>query len=202
MLTLEHDLSLDALLKNIWQALANGASNRKHAFHLGAIATAGDDGFPSARIVVLRKANPETQTLTFHADKRSEKISELRANPRVSWLFYDPECRVQLRLLGVATLHFDDELAETQWKNAKLTSRRCYISLPPLTKLAAAASGLPEWLWHRIPTLEESEAGRDNFAVVETRVHSIDWLWLNSTGHRRAKFVWRDGALDASWVAP
>ncbi|MCS6989522.1 MAG: pyridoxamine 5'-phosphate oxidase family protein [Chloroherpetonaceae bacterium] len=201
MLTLEQDLSLDALLANAWRSLEEGARNRKHVFHLGVVATVRGDA-PSVRTVVLRKAIAETRTLVFHSDKRSEKIAELRANPNVSWLFYDPNLRVQLRLAGVATLHFDDELADLQWKNSKLTSRRCYISLPPLTKLDKAASGLPEWLLHRIPTLEESEAGRENFAVVETRIHSLDWLWLNSTGHRRARFVWRDGELDASWVAP
>lgn len=202
MTTLQQEVSLDALLASIWESLQKGAMARAHQFHTGVIATVSE-GAPQARTVVLRKVIPETRTLMFHTDQRSQKISELAQNPNVSWLFYDADARVQLRLSGVATAHHQGELADAQWKNAKLLSRRCYLSIAPSTKLEEPASGLPESLLKRNPTLEESEAGRENFAVVETRIHAIDWLWLNSSGHLRAKFAWLpSGEWAASWVVP
>jgi hypothetical protein len=202
MVTLEQETSLDALLASIWKSLENGARSRLHPFHTGVIATVSDDA-PQARTVVLRKVMAETRTLIFHTDQRSQKISELTKNPNISWLFYDTTERVQLRLSGVANLHHTDTLADIQWQNTKLTSRRCYLSIPPLTRLEKAGSGLPESLLKRNPTLEESEAGRENFTVVETHIHTIDWLWLNSSGHQRAKFVWQpNGDMIADWVVP
>jgi 3-hydroxyisobutyrate dehydrogenase len=202
MLTVEQELSLDTLLASIWESLESGARSRTHPFHTGVIATVSDDA-PQARTVVLRKVIADTRTLIFHTDQRSQKISELTKNPNICWLFYDTTERVQLRLSGVATLHYQDDLASAQWENTKLFSRRCYLSIPPLTRLEQAGSGLPESLLKRNPTLEESEAGWENFTVVETHIHTIDWLWLNSTGHQRAKFVWQsDGEVIANWIVP
>ncbi|MFQ3596913.1 MAG: pyridoxamine 5'-phosphate oxidase family protein [Chloroherpetonaceae bacterium] len=202
MITLEQELSLDTLLASIWEALQNGARTRTHPFHTGVIATISN-GAPQARTVVLRKVLPESRTLIFHTDHRSQKISELTENPNICWLFYDTEARVQLRLSGMATLHYQDALANVQWENTKLLSRRCYLSLAPSTILAEPASGLPESLLKRNPTIEESEAGRENFTVVETHIHTIDWLWLNSSGHQRAKFVWQaSGEVIAHWIVP
>jgi 3-hydroxyisobutyrate dehydrogenase len=202
MTTLEQDLSLETLLASIWQALQKGASSRLHHFHTGVVATVSD-GAPQARTVVLRKVIPQTRTLIFHTDQRSRKISELTENPKVCWLFYDPDMRVQLRLSGNATLHHSDELADFQWKNTRLQSRRCYLSIAPSTELTKPESGLPESLLKRNPTLEESEAGRENFTVVETHIQKIDWLWLNSSGHQRAKFTWQSsGEVVSSWIVP
>lgn len=202
IMTLEQAVSLDTLLASIWEALQQGARFRTHAFHTGVIATISN-GAPQARTVVLRKVLPESRTLIFHTDYRSKKISELTQNPNISWLFYNPEVRVQLRLSGKAILHHDSDLANLQWKNTKLFSRRCYLSIAPSSILTKPESGLPESLLRRNPTIEESEAGRENFTVVETRIQTIDWLWLNSSGHRRAKFVWQEnGEKIANWIVP
>ncbi len=202
MTTLEQEVSLQTLLASIWEALQNGARKRTHPFHTGVLASISN-GAPQARTVVLRKVIPETRTLIFHTDRRSQKISELKDNPNISWLFYDSQARVQLRLSGTATLHHSDELADTQWQNTQLLSRRCYLSIAPLTILSEPRSGLPDWLLKRNPTHEESEAGRENFTVVETQIHSIDWLLLNSSGHQRAKFIWQaTGEVIANWVVP
>ncbi len=202
MVTLEQELSLDTLLASIWEALDNGARTRTHPFHTGVLATISN-GAPQVRTVVLRKVISEARTLMFHTDYRSQKISELTENSNISWLFYDAEARVQLRLSGIATVHYQDALAEIQWKNTKLLSRRCYLSMPPSTTLTEPKSGLPESLLKRNPTLEESEAGWENFTVVETHIHAIDWLWLNSSGHQRAKFVWQaSGNIVANWIVP
>jgi len=43
---------------------------------------------------------------------------------------------------------------------------------------------------------------RKNFAAIVCRFDEMDWLLLKLTGHLRAKFLWKDDCLDASWVIP
>jgi hypothetical protein len=55
----------------------------------------------------------------------------------------------------------------------------------------------------RRPDEGESETGRAHFAVVSTRAYAIDWLFLASDGHQRARFVRADdGVWSGSWVEP
>ena len=37
-------------------------------------------------------------------------------------------------------------------------------------------------------TKEQSEEGYKNFAVIQCKIKSIEWLYLAAKGHRRAKF--------------
>ena len=49
----------------------------------------------------------------------------------------------------------------------------------------------------------QSEEGRKNFGVVTTKIKWMEWLWLNSSGHRRANFVYDEaGAFTANWLVP
>merc|ERR1712037_335858 len=50
------------------------------------LATASADGFPSARMVLLKKYGPEG--FTFYTNYGSRKASELDANPRAALVFY------------------------------------------------------------------------------------------------------------------
>ena len=52
-------------------------------------------------------------------------------------------------------------------------------------------------------TLEESESGFDNFAVVETTVDWMEWYYTHHTGNRRAVFQYESGELKkACWQTP
>lgn len=62
------------------------------------LATAGADGSPSARIVLLRSA--AEQGFTFFTNYGSRKAAELAANPRASLLFYWAELERQVRVEG------------------------------------------------------------------------------------------------------
>ena len=41
-----------------------------------------------------------------------------------------------------------------------------------------------------------------NFGRVEIKIHCIDWLYLKHTGHRRAKFEYKNNKCNMSWLAP
>lgn len=194
--------SLDQVVAEAWAMLERGAARVKDPFHTPVLGTVRA-GECHLRTVVLRGVNQPERRLICHTDVRSTKVAEILQQSQVSWLFYHPTEKVQLRLRGPATLHQADELADQRWAAAPPMSRRCYMAaLGPGTLAAEPVSGLPPVFEGRTPTLAESEAGRANFAVITCRIDFMDWLYLRAPGHRRAQFTWQAEGLVASWVAP
>lgn len=186
--------------------LVRATKDRRHAFRTPVFCTVdAQDGSPRARTVVLRHADPEALVLRCHTDRRSAKVREIEREPMVVWLFYDAAARVQLRIRARATVHLDGEVFEDAWQRTALMSRRCYLAPhEPGMPAEKPSANLPDDAIDSEPSLERSEDGRANFAVVQTRVLSMDWLWLRHDGHRRAAFVWNeDGSVgDAGWRQP
>ena len=152
---------------------------------------------------MARRVEPDEQVIICHTDTRSPKVSQIRAHADVAWLFYDPADKVQLRLEGRATIHTDDALKEEQWAASNLSSRRCYLApSAPSTVTEGPSPNLPEAFLDRVPDEPESEAGRDHFAVVRTRIRRMEVLHLAASGHRRAEFLWTDDGQSARWLEP
>lgn len=191
------------ILKKIWKHLDLGVLEREHPFHTPVFGTISG-GEPQLRVVVLRRfwrKNP--RGLAFHAHAGSPKIAEIESAKRVSWLFYHPKERFQVRVRGTAEVLTSGELHEEQWLETEFFSRRCYVGEPPSRASEKPTSGLPEDLSERAPTEEESEAGRANFAVVFSTIDTIDCLELNVKGHRRSLFEWNaSGELETKWLTP
>lgn len=191
------------ILKKIWKHLELGVSDRTHPFHTPVFATISEDGTPSLRVVVLRRFWRKPRGLAFHTHIGAPKVREINKNPHVSWCFYHPQEKLQLRIKGIASIHTEDELAEEQWKATQLLSRRCYLGAAPSLIVEKETPGFPEEFIDRIPSPEESEIGRKNFAVVFSTIDSIDCLELNVRGNRRSLFTWNNnGALETKWVTP
>lgn len=191
------------ILKKIWKNLDLGTLERNHPFHTPVFATVCDDA-PELRVVVLRRfwrKNP--RALAFHTHVGAPKISEIKSNPKVSFVFYHPQEKLQVRIKGLAEIHTSGELHEEQWLATEFYSRRCYVGEAPSAASEKPTSGLPEEIADRKPTKEESEAGKSNFVVVSSTIDSIDCLELDSRGNRRSLFVWNDaGELETRWLTP
>lgn len=197
-----HRSSLESIEKECWSMLAEGASKGKSPFHTFVLGTKGEDGI-ELRTLVLRKAEKSNLSLFTHTDVRSPKAIQIGEDASCSLLFYDPVRRVQLRLYAEAVLHLQTETSSRLWKEANMSSRKSYLSKrPPGEKLSMPDDGLPEHLRGKDPLPQESESGIGNFLVIEFRIRSIDWLLLNSQGHRRAKISYDNDGFDASWVNP
>lgn len=191
------------ILKKIWKHLDLGVLEREHPFHTPVFGTISG-GEPQLRVVVLRRfwrKNP--RGLAFHAHIGSPKISEIENSKRVSWLFYHPSEKFQIRVRGTAEVHTSGELHEEQWLETEFFSRRCYVGEAPSQLSDKPTSGLPEDLTMRAPTEAESEAGRANFAVIFSTIDTIDCLELNVKGHRRSLFEWNErDELETKWLTP
>ena len=194
------DYNLTELEQDCWNRLVTGAIKSRTPFHTPSVATISK-GEVSMRTVVLRKALPLERELRFHTDIRSTKWDELIMNPSISALFYDAEDRIQLRIKGKATLNHKNEMTAKAWETTSLSSRKCYLTLHSPSSFAdASTSGLSEDMEQENYTLAESEVGYTNFGIVSIQVQSIDWLWLNHAGHRRAFFDYSDGSFQ--WMIP
>jgi hypothetical protein len=180
---LQHNLNL--IEEQIWAMLEKGVSSYKAPFHYVNIATI-DLNKPAIRTVILRDVDKQKKEISFHTDLRSPKVAQLKINNTVSFLFYDPELRIQLRCSGEAFLHLKDARADLAWRKSRLSSQLCYTNLlPPGADLAE-----PELidLSRTDVSDEELEKAFSNFLVVTSKINEIDWLFLHHKGHRRAKF--------------
>lgn len=192
--------TLEEIEKDCWIRLVNGAVKSRDAFHTPAVATISN-GEVHMRTVVLRRALLLIKVLRFHTDIRSNKWKELELTPAISLLFYDASSRIQLRVKGKVTLHYNDTITLEAWKNTNLSSRRCYLTpFTPSSFSESPTSGLPVEIEQENFTLEESEIGQQYFGIVSTQVESIEWLWLNHAGHRRAFFDYVNESYN--WMIP
>ena len=182
-LFLQYDLS--AIESKVWELLQESVSSFKAPFHTGVVATI-DEQQPELRTVVLRHADAQQKKLFFHTDIRSPKVNQLQMQPQLSWLFYDKDIRMQLRLIAIAIVHLDDEVANKAWEESRLSSR--------LTYTTSSASGTilstPELidLNQKEVVPELIDIAWKNFCVVETTIQQMDWAFLHHSGNRRASF--------------
>ena len=196
---------LAGVLDAIWSELEGAAKDRRHGFHVPALASIGRDGSPQARSVVLRRVLRETGELHFHTDLRSPKVAEIAVDPRIAWLLYDAGRRLQLRIEAEAVVVRDGPRVDEAWARSALSSRRCYLAPHAPGEIAEEwIANIPAALVARVPTEEESAAGRVHFGLIVTKATSIEWLFLASEGHRRARFTIDEDRISwsARWLAP
>lgn len=192
------------ILTRAFDLIERGVTERHDDFHTPVLVTIGANNLPEARTVVLRKFERGVRSLFCHVDLRSPKVLEIRNNPDTAWLFYHQPEKLQLRVRAATTIHTDDQIAAEQWQASQLFARRCYCGDAPGTLKDAPSSGLPEFLQDRQPTAEESETmGRQNFAVLQSKIHEVDVYELNVKGHRRSLHIFgENGELETRWLTP
>ena len=194
--------SLEGILEGIWSMLTRGAKGFNDPFHWPVLGTMKQD-YCSQRSVILRRIILPERILVCNTDARAAKVTEIKDNSRVSWLFYHPKQKIQLRITGIAELHTGDAFADNQWSLTPIPSRLNYCAvLPPGTPVDEPTSGLPDFLMNKLPSLMNTEKGRKNFLTISSTIDSIDWLSLNILGNRRARFEWSEDRLNSTWLVP
>lgn len=184
-----------------WRLLKAGVKDRHSPLHVLAVATLAADGFPDARMMVLRDAGQ--CHLRFHTDLRSPKAAAIGDGAPVTVLGYHPEARMQLRMRGTARIETRSDAAELAWREATLYARRCYLGPDgPGVPSGMPSSGLPAHLEGREPQDYETVPGRYHFAIVTVSVQSLDLLYLLHVGHRRAVFHYGTETCDPGWRVP
>ncbi len=192
--------TLEGVLNEAWSMLKRGATHFNDPFHRAVLGTAGEHG-SSLRMVILREVIAAERILVCHTDARAAKAQEITNSDTVSWLFYHPKKKIQLRIAGRATLHTEDNIADEQWAATGVASRFNFgTTEPPGAPIDQPSPGLPEFLLNKVPSVMKSESVRKNFMAISCGIDSVDWLRLSTLGHRRARFEWDENGLKATWL--
>ncbi|MBC8152159.1 MAG: pyridoxamine 5'-phosphate oxidase family protein [Bacteroidetes bacterium] len=194
--------TLHELERDCWKQLISAPARKQDGFKTLTLATRTLEDGVDARTVVLRQVDEKARTIWFHTDVRAKKILQLEAFPDAQLLFWDDKRQVQLRLITKTDVHIDDVLANAQWKNLWVGSRKMYLSAHvPGSEQAGPYPGFPESLGENLPSEAESEAGRTNFAAISCRILAMEYLHLSRSGQARARFMY-EPELAFSWLAP
>lgn len=191
-----HD-DLEACRAEAWRLLAEGARRNRTGFHTVALATVDEHARPQVRTVVLREADECARTLRFHCDRRTAKAAEIAATGFAALHGYDAASKVQIRASGEARLHTGDAVADAAWAGSLAMSQVVYGIAPAPSVVIPAGSGY---------ALPEDEAviaaGRANFAAVTVAVETLEFLYLDRRGHRRARWMWEGAGWAGVWLVP
>ncbi|MGS0896916.1 pyridoxamine 5'-phosphate oxidase family protein [Burkholderia stagnalis] len=188
--------SLAETYDRLWSCLESGVSAQRSPFTMLQAATLGLDGAPKVRTIVLRQVSRTDRMLSFHTDARSEKVAELRRDPRIALVANDLDALVQIRAEGVASICDDEARRRAIWQSSRLHTLLLYRApLPPGTPVESPEAA-------HVDSAAQAGDGYENFCLLHVAVKRIDWLELARAGHRRAKFDLKEGGYEGRWIAP
>lgn len=181
-----HDVpALEQLECRVWTELVRAVVDRHHEWRTPVLASVDAGGFPQARTVVLRRADPSARVLEVFTDRRTPKVVQLQTVPQAVVVFWSSRLHWQLRAQARAEVLVDGPTVDEAWARlAQGASAADYLApRTPGTPLAVDAG---------------ESGGRHHLAVLRFEVLSLDWLALRREGHRRAR-IDTAGAL---WLEP
>jgi pyridoxamine 5'-phosphate oxidase len=122
----EQDVAQDPIqqFERWWRDATTGQLDEPNAMTL---ATSTPDGFPSARIVLLKSFDEEG--FVFFTNYESQKAQDMAANPNVSLLFFWRELERQVRIYGTVT-KTTAEISDEYYESRPLGSRVGAIASP------------------------------------------------------------------------
>ena len=173
--------------------LNNAVENAKTLFHTLAVSSI-DNNQIATRVMVLREFNLKERYIRFHTDYRAAKIDHYSENNSASVLGYDPNLKIQIKLQGSISVHYNDYLTQAAWEGSTTRSKKCY-SVKGGSTLEISD---PEEYDLKDGNIED---GYINFAVLIFSFNNLEFLHLKSSGHRRALHSWNESFV-STWLVP
>ncbi|GAB2699543.1 flavin-binding protein [Mucilaginibacter koreensis] len=196
------NLTLEKIFEQCWQQLVEAGKQSHHAYRNLTASHMALQGGVNQYTVVLRHAEIQPYRIIFYTDVRSEKVANIKADARISALFYDKEQQCQLIVKGNAVIDAQNETALQHWKEAGYKGRTSYLAQqPPSTPVTEPTDGLAYLQGQKFD--DEDMAGYKNFAVITIEADAFEYLKLNrETGNRRARFKLEGNDWQGSWIVP
>tara|TARA_B100001093_G_scaffold429939_1_gene425406 strand:- start:2175 stop:2768 length:594 start_codon:yes stop_codon:yes gene_type:complete len=185
--------NLDQTLDAAHKILDDAVDNTKTLFHT-LVVSSYDGNSISSRVMVLREFDLTKRIMRFHTDKRALKIKHFSELPTSTVLGYDPDLKIQIKLQGKISIHLDDSISEDAWNGSTSRSKKCYSVKGGSTK------EIEDPQEYDIEDFNV-EDGYKNFAVLMFKFKSLEFLYLKSSGHRRAIHRW-DENKTSTWLVP
>ena len=177
----------EGTLQNVWDTLARGVADAKHAARRPTFATTSPQGWPEARTVVLRSAERDLSQITVHTDLYSDKIKSLTETPRAALHIWDETQDLQIRLQVTVVIQ-SGAATRTLWDAIPDHAQQSYgIAPPPGTPIETALD-------------YAKKPDPDTFAVLICRLMHIDDVHLGRD-HRRISFA-RNRHWQGQWLSP
>ena len=173
--------------------LNNAVENAKTLFHTLAVSSI-DNNQIATRVMVLREFNLKERYIRFHTDYRAAKIDHYSENNSASVLGYDPNLKIQIKLQGSISVHYNDYITQAAWEGSTTRSKKCY-SVKGGSTLEISD---PKEYDLKDGNIED---GYMNFAVLKFSFNNLEFLHLKSSGHRRALHSWNE-SLTSTWLVP
>ena len=173
--------------------LNNAVENAKTLFHTLAVSSI-DNNQIATRVMVLREFNLKERYIRFHTDYRAAKIDHYSENNSASVLGYDPNLKIQIKLQGSISVHYNDYLTQAAWEGSTTRSKKCY-SVKGGSTLQISD---PKEYDLKDGNIED---GYKNFAVLKFSFNNLEFLHLKSSGHRRAMHSWNE-SFSSTWLVP
>ena len=173
--------------------LNNAVENAKTLFHTLAVSSI-DNNQIATRVMVLREFNLKERYIRFHTDYRAAKIDHYSENNSASVLGYDPNLKIQIKLQGSISVHYNDYLTQAAWEGSTTRSKKCY-SVKGGSTLEISD---PKEYDLKDGNIED---GYMNFAVLIFSFNNLEFLHLKSSGHRRALHSWNE-SFTSTWLVP
>lgn len=172
---------------DIWQQLLRASVDKHHEWRSPILVTnslvqndlkSNLNQWPEARTVILRSVNIALKELTFYTDSRSPKVAQIMANSHTTLVFWSKRLNQQLRVKVNMRVDIDSELAKKTWQIVKQSpSAGDYLS----EKIPG------EKLDNNLINTKKTTNSTPYFALLIAKVHAIDWLALNRSGHQRTQ---------------
>ena len=185
--------NIDETLESAKLILSEAVPNTQTLFHTPVVSTIHENKIVS-RVMVLREFNFDNKILRFHTDNRAAKIDDIMKNASSTVIGYDPDLKIQIKMQGQTKVHFDDEVAKMAWNESTPRSKKCYSVKGGSTKEIEDPQDydIQDFI---------VEDGYKNFAVLIFKFQSLEFLYLKSSGHRRAIHKWDDNQT-STWLVP
>ncbi|QMU31534.1 pyridoxamine 5'-phosphate oxidase [Adhaeribacter radiodurans] len=160
------------------------------------LATANQAGIPSARVVLLKKVNPEG--FLFFTNYLSHKGQDMALNPAVALTFFWPELERQVRMEGTVEKVTESESDEYFW------------SRPLGSQVGAWASPQSKQVTSRQELEEANQLYTDKFAGLTqiprpehwggylVRTHLIEF-WQGRPNRLHDRIVYTQESANAEW---
>tara|TARA_B100000900_G_C20514332_1_gene689386 strand:- start:654 stop:1232 length:579 start_codon:yes stop_codon:yes gene_type:complete len=188
--------SKNEIKKKAFEVLEDGVKNRDSLFHTLTLSTF-DGEYIDSRVMVLREFNHKKRRLRFHTDARSKKIKDLDISQTSSVIGYDPAQKIQIRFKGILKSSYKNKETLEAWEKSQDISKKCYSVKDGSTSIIKTPASHDFHINDVI--LEE---GYKNFSILHFYFNSLEFLYLQRSGHRRCKFDWSSGRLRSSWLVP
>ena len=184
---------IDETLESAKLILSEAVPNTQTLFHTPVVSTIHENKIVS-RVMVLREFNFDNKILRFHTDNRAAKIDNITKNSSSTVIGYDPDLKIQIKMQGHTKVHIDDEVAKMAWNESTPRSKKCYSVKGGSTKEIEDPQDydIQDFI---------VEDGYKNFAVLIFKFQSLEFLYLKSSGHRRAIHKWDDNQT-STWLVP